>query len=220
MIYFHHVYKTYAGPFPIHALKNVNIDINKGDFVFITGPSGAGKTTLFKLLSAYDKPTSGKIQVANYRLDEISAAEVPFFRRKIGVVFQDFKLLKDYTLLENVELPLKILGMNSRVSKNRVLEILDLVGLKDRHDYFPEQISGGEKQRVAIARALIHEPDILIADEPTGNLDPKLSGEIMELFERINKQGTTLFVATHDHEMVKRKDKKHLIIRDGMLAEV
>ncbi|MES2769220.1 MAG: cell division ATP-binding protein FtsE [Bdellovibrionota bacterium] len=217
MIHFHHVYKTYAGP--IHALKNVNIDIEKGDFVFITGPSGAGKTTLFKLLSAHDKPTSGKIQVANYRLDEISAKEVPFFRRKIGMVFQDFKLLKDYSLLENVELPLKILGLKSSISKNRVLEILDLVGLKDRHDYFPEQISGGEKQRVAIARALIHQPDILIADEPTGNLDPKLSNEIMDLFERINKQGTTLFVATHDHEIVKRKDKKHVIIKDGMLVE-
>lgn len=217
MIHFHHVYKTYAGP--IHALKNVNIDIEKGDFVFITGPSGAGKTTLFKLLSAYDKPTSGKIQVANYRLDEITEKEVPYFRRKIGVVFQDFKLLKDYTLLENVELPLKILGMKPSISKSRVLEILDLVGLKDRHDYFPEQISGGEKQRVAIARALIHEPDILIADEPTGNLDPKLSNEIMDLFERINKQGTTLFVATHDHELVQRKNKKHVIIKDGMLAE-
>jgi cell division transport system ATP-binding protein len=218
MIHFHHVYKTYAGP--IHALKNVNIDIQKGDFVFITGPSGSGKTTLFKLLSAYDKPTSGKIQVANYRLDEITANEVPFFRRKIGVVFQDFKLLKDYTLLENVELPLKILGMKAADSKKRVLEILDLVGLKDRHDYFPEQISGGEKQRVAIARALIHQPDILIADEPTGNLDPKLSNEIMELFERINAQGTTVFVATHDHDMVKRKNKKHVIIKDGMLVEV
>lgn len=217
MIHFHHVYKTYAGP--IHALKNVTIDIQKGDFVFITGPSGAGKTTLFKLLAAYDKPTSGKIQVADYRLDEITAKEVPFFRRKIGVVFQDFKLLKDYTLLENVELPLKILGMNPSESKKRVLDILDLVGLKDRHDYFPEQISGGEKQRVAIARALIHEPEILIADEPTGNLDPKLSQEIMELFERINAQGTTLFVATHDHDMVKRKNKKHVIIKDGMLVE-
>ena len=219
MIHFHHVYKTYAGSQPIHALKDVTIDINKGDFVFITGPSGAGKTTLFKLLSAYDKPTSGKIQVANYRLDEISAKEVPFYRRKIGMVFQDFKLLKDYTLLENVALPLKILGVKSSVATERVLEILDVVGLKDRFDYFPEQISGGEKQRVAIARALIHQPEILIADEPTGNLDPKLSNEIMDLFERINAQGTTLFVATHDHDMVKRKSKKHVIIKDGMLVE-
>jgi cell division transport system ATP-binding protein len=217
MIHFNHVYKTYAGP--IHALKNVNIDIKKGDFVFITGPSGSGKTTLFKLLSAYDKPTSGRVQVGEYRLDEITSKEVPFFRRKIGVVFQDFKLLKDYSLLENVELPLKILGMKASASKKRVLEILDLVGLKDRHDYFPEQISGGEKQRVAIARALIHEPDILIADEPTGNLDPKLSYEIMELFEQINAHGTTLLVATHDHDMVKRNNKKHVIIKDGMLVE-
>ncbi len=217
MIHFHHVYKTYAGP--IHALKNVTIDIQRGDFVFITGPSGAGKTTLFKLLAGYDKPTSGKIQVANYRLDEISSKELPYFRRKIGVVFQDFKLLKDYTLLENVELPLRILGVKPKIARQRVLEVLDLVGLKDRYDYFPEQISGGEKQRVAIARALIHEPEILIADEPTGNLDPKLSAEIMELFEHINKQGTTLFVATHDHEMVKRKNKKHVIICDGMLGE-
>lgn len=217
MIHFHHVYKTYAGL--VHALKDVTIDIDKGDFVFITGPSGAGKTTLFKLLSAYDKPTSGKIQVADYRLDEITTKEVPYFRRKIGVVFQDFKLLKDYTILENVALPLRILGVKSNIIKSRVLEILDVVGLKDRFDYYPEQISGGEKQRVAIARALIHEPEILIADEPTGNLDPKLSYEIMDLFERINAHGTTLFVATHDHEMVKRKNKKHIIINDGMLVE-
>lgn len=217
MIHFHHVYKTYAGP--IHALKNISVDIQKGDFVFITGPSGAGKTTLFKLLAGYDKPTSGKIQVANYRLDEIGSSELPYFRRKIGVVFQDFKLLKDYTLLENVELPLRILGVNSKIARQRVLNVLEMVGLKDRHDYFPAQISGGEKQRVAIARALIHEPEILIADEPTGNLDPKLSAEIIELFERINDQGTTLFVATHDLEMVKRKNKKHIIICDGTLGE-
>jgi len=217
MIQFHHVYKTYTGP--IHALKNINLEVSKGDFVFITGPSGAGKTTLFKMLSAYDKPTSGQIRVAGYDLHELTSNDVPFFRRKIGVVFQDFKLLKDFTLFENVELPLKILGLKNSVSKKRVSEILEIVGLQDRHDFYPEQISGGEKQRVAIARALIHRPEVLIADEPTGNLDPTLSDEIINLFERINAQGTTLFIATHDLELVRRKSKRNIKIFEGTIAE-
>jgi cell division transport system ATP-binding protein len=215
MIQFHHVYKTYQGP--VHALKNINLEVSKGEFIFITGPSGAGKTTLFKLLSAFDKPTSGKIKVAGYTLEDLSASEVPFFRRKIGVVFQDFKLLKDYTLFENVELPLKILGLKNNIIKKRVAEILDIVGLADRHNSFPEQMSGGEKQRVAIARALVHQPEVLIADEPTGNLDPQLSSEIMSLFERINAQGTTLFVATHDQEIVRKNDKRNILIKEGII---
>lgn len=218
MITFNHIYKTYVGP--VHALKDINLTIEKGEFVFMTGPSGSGKTTLFKLLSAYDKPTSGKIKVLDFSLDSITEKEIPFFRRKIGVVFQDFKLLKDYTIFENVALPLKILGTRESLIKSRTAEMLDIVGLEDKLDFYPDQISGGEKQRVAIARALIHQPEVLIADEPTGNLDPDLSAEIINLFEHINSLGTTLFVATHDHEMVKRKNKKHIEINSGIISEL
>ncbi len=216
MIQFHHVYKTYLGP--VHALKDISLEVARGEFIFVIGPSGSGKTTLFKMLSAADKPTSGRIKVAGFALEELDFREVAYFRRKIGVVFQDFKLLKDFTIFENVELPLKILNVRPQIIKRRVSEILDIVGLKERLDYYPEQLSGGEKQRVAIARALIHHPEVLIADEPTGNLDPELSSEIIELFERINAQGTTLIVATHDHELVQRKNKRTLVLKEGALC--
>lgn len=217
MIQLQHVYKTYLGP--VHALRDVNLDIQKGEFVFLTGPSGAGKTTLFKLLSAYDKPTSGQVRVSGYDLEKLSSREVPFFRRKIGVVFQDFKLLKDQTVFENVALPLQILRQTESQIKKKVYGALDVVGLGHRWDFHPEQISGGEKQRVAIARALIHQPEVLIADEPTGNLDPQLSSEIMGLFEKINAQGTTLVIATHDHSFLKKQHKKHISLKGGV-AEV
>ncbi len=216
MIQFHHVYKTYQGP--VHALRDINLDIKKGDFAFLTGPSGAGKTTLFKLLSAYDKPTTGKIKVAGYDLDKIDAKEVPFYRRKIGVVFQDFKLLRDHNIFDNVALPLVILGQANLQIKKKVQNALELVGLNHRWDFYPEQISGGEKQRVAIARALIHQPELLIADEPTGNLDPDLSDEIMALFDKINAQGTTLVVATHDHSYVYKQQKRHIQLKEGTLV--
>ncbi len=216
MIQFHHVYKTYQGP--VHALRDINLDIKKGDFVFLTGPSGAGKTTLFKLLSAYDKPTTGKVKVAGYDLDQIDAKDVPYYRRKIGVVFQDFKLLRDYNIFDNVALPLTILGQTGAQIKKKVHSALDLVGLNHRWDFYPEQISGGEKQRVAIARALIHQPELLIADEPTGNLDPDLSDEIMSLFDKINAQGTTLVVATHDHSYINRRQKQHIRLKEGTLV--
>lgn len=218
MIEFSHAYKTYPGP--IHALKNINLKITKGEFVYITGPSGAGKTTLFRLLSGYDKPTSGKIKVAGFCLDTISEKEIPFYRRKIGVVFQDFKLLNSYTVEENISLPLKILNHNSIAVKNRVDEILDLVGLTERKNFLPNQISGGEKQRTAIARALIHQPDVLIADEPTGNLDPELSFEILDFFEQINQLGTTVLVATHDMHVVNKSTKKRLHIQNGIIGEM
>ncbi len=215
MINFSHVYKTYPGP--VHALKNIDLQVDKGEFVFLTGPSGSGKTTLFKMMSAFDQVTSGQIDIAGYDLTQISAKEVPFFRRKIGVVFQDFRLLKDRTLLENVALPLMVRGDRSQQIEKRAYEILDQVGLSDKAQQLPEFISGGEQQRTAIARALIHQPGVLIADEPTGNLDPRLSEDIMDLLERVCAQGTTVFVATHDHEMVKRRRKRTLQIQDGMI---
>ncbi|MFN7262181.1 MAG: cell division ATP-binding protein FtsE [Pseudobdellovibrionaceae bacterium] len=217
MIQFSHVYKTYPGP--THALRDVELHVEKGEFVFLTGPSGAGKTTLFKMLSAYDKVTSGQIKVAGYDLTKIQENEIPIFRRKIGVVFQDFKLLKDRTIAENVALPLMIKGDRPQSIERRVNEVLDQVGLRDRAHTLPEFCSGGEQQRAAIARAISHQPGILIADEPTGNLDPRLAEEIMDLLERLCAQGTTVFVATHDHELVKRRKKRVLSLFKGQIKE-
>lgn len=216
MILFNHVYKTYPGP--VHALRNIDLEIQKGEFLFLTGPSGAGKTTLFRMISAFDKPSSGFVEVAGYNIGDISASEVPYLRRKIGVVFQDFRLLKGRTIFENVALPLEIRGEKPTGLTRRVDEMLENVGLIYKKKNFPEQLSGGEQQRVAIARALIHQPGVLIADEPTGNLDPQLSEEIMDLLDRVNAQGTTVFVATHDHELVKRRSRRVLEIRGGQIA--
>lgn len=216
MISFSHVYKTYPGP--VHALRNIDLDVQKGEFLFLTGPSGAGKTTLFRMLSGFDKPSSGVVNVAGHDLGAISAKEIPLFRRIIGVVFQDFRLLKDRSVFENVALPLEIRKEKPSVINRRVDEILEHVGLSYKRRSHPEQLSGGEQQRVAIARALIHQPEVLIADEPTGNLDPEKSEEIIELLNRVNAQGTTVFVATHDHALVRRHSRRVLEIRDGQIA--
>jgi cell division transport system ATP-binding protein len=217
MISFSHVYKTYPGP--VHALRNIDLQIDKGEFVFITGPSGAGKTTLFRMLSAFDHATSGNVEVVGYNLSELTAREVPYLRRKIGVIFQDFKLLKDKTLFENVALPLVIRGDRSSQIKRRVNEALEQVGLIDRAQQLPEFVSGGEQQRTAIARAIIHQPGLLIADEPTGNLDPQLSEDIMDLLERVSTQGTTVFVATHNHDLVARRKKRTIEIQAGQIVK-
>lgn len=216
MITFSHVYKTYTGP--VHALRDVTMEIQKGEFLFLTGPSGAGKTTLFRMISAFDKPSSGVVQVAGYDVGTITAGEVPYFRRRIGVIFQDFRLLKGRTVAENVVLPLEIRGEKGTVAAKRVDEMLENVGLLHKKKNFIEQLSGGEQQRVAIARALIHQPGVLIADEPTGNLDPQMSEEIMDLLDRVNAQGTTVFVATHDHDLVKRRAKKTVEIKAGQIT--
>lgn len=216
MISFSHAYKTYTGG--ISALKDVNLEIGKGEFVFLTGPSGAGKTTLFRLISAYDKATSGQINICGYNLEEIKINQIAYFRRKIGVVYQDFRLLKSRTIFENVALPLEIRGEKPSYIEKRVHDILEQVSLNFKADQFPDQLSGGEQQRVSIARALVHHPGVLIADEPTGNLDPALSEEIMDLLDKVNAQGTTVFVATHDHEMVRRRGKRVVEIRDGRIT--
>ncbi|HEX4924231.1 MAG TPA: cell division ATP-binding protein FtsE [Bdellovibrionales bacterium] len=216
MIHLSHIYKTYPGP--VHALRDIDFKVEKGDFIFMTGPSGSGKTTIFKMVCGFDRPTSGQINVMGYNLERMRELDIPTLRRKIGVVFQDFKLLRGRTVAENVALPLEIIGEKTSAIQKRVAEVLDQVGLRFKHASLPDQLSGGEQQRVAIARALVHRPGILIADEPTGNLDPEMSHDIMALFKTVNAQGTTVFVATHDHELVSKFGKRRIEIRDGCLV--
>ncbi|NCN95527.1 MAG: cell division ATP-binding protein FtsE [Bdellovibrionales bacterium] len=215
MIEFHHTYKAYPNGYK--ALRDVTFKIAKGEFVYLTGPSGAGKTTMFKLISAYDRPTSGNVRIAGREISMLQPKELPFFRRHVGVIYQDFRLLKNRTVFENVALPLVVRGDSLLSIEKRVMTVLDQVSLFAKKDCLPLEMSGGEQQRVAIARALVHQPEVLIADEPTGNLDPTLSEDIISLLESANARGTTVFVATHDHDLVKRKQARRIDILQGEL---
>jgi cell division transport system ATP-binding protein len=216
MIQAFHVYKQYDRE--SMALTDVTLNVEKGAFCFLTGPSGAGKTTFLKLVFREELPSQGQILVGGRNVTAIPNGQIPELRRSIGVVFQDFKLLKRKTILENVAFVLRILGIPSREQKRRAFAALKAVGLHHKMHSFPLQLSGGEQQRVAIARALINEPMLLLADEPTGNLDPEMAQEIMRLFLEVNARGTTVLVATHDRDMIQRMGKRVIALEKGRVA--
>lgn len=200
------------------ALNRASIHVGAGEFVIIVGTSGAGKSTLLKLLTREEKPSSGKIVVGGIDYDNLKDKHIPLLRRKIGVVFQDFKLLPNRTVFENVAFALEIAGMTNREIKATVPKVIELVGLKGKEKHFPHQLSGGERQRVAIARAVVRQPKILIADEPTGNLDPKHSWDIVRLLEKINKYGTTVILTTHNVEVVNKLKRRVITIDHGKIT--
>ena len=216
MITLVNVSKSYAKGQP--ALNDVSLHIDKGEFVFIVGNSGSGKSTLIKLLLKDLDPTSGTIKVNGQDLGKLKRRNVPKYRRGVGVVFQDFRLLKDRNVYENVAFAQRVIERPNRVIKKRVPEILTLVGLAEKYKSFPRELSGGEQQRVALARALVNRPNILLADEPTGNLDPKNSLDIMRLLEEINERGTTVLVVTHNREIVNSFKKRVITMRKGVIV--
>ena len=217
MIKLEHVSKSYTAGIP--ALNDVSLDIEEGEFVFIVGDSGSGKSTLIKLLLKELEPTEGTITINNKKLNKIKRRQIPKFRRNIGVVFQDFRLLKDRNIYDNVAFAQKVFGESNRSIKKNVPSMLSMVGLAAKYRSYPRQLSGGEQQRVAIARALINEPKILLADEPTGNLDNHNAWEIMKLLEEINSRGTTVVVVTHNLEIVKAMNKRVITMKKGVVVE-
>lgn len=217
MIKLEHVSKSYTAGIP--ALNDVSLDIEEGEFVFIVGDSGSGKSTLIKLLLKEMEPTEGTITINNKKLNKIKRRQIPKFRRNIGVVFQDFRLLKDRNIYDNVAFAQKVIGESNRSIKKNVPSMLSMVGLAAKYRSYPRQLSGGEQQRVAIARALINEPKILLADEPTGNLDNHNAWEIMKLLEEINSRGTTVVVVTHNLEIVKAMNKRVITMKKGVVVE-
>jgi cell division transport system ATP-binding protein len=213
-----HVSKEYGRG--VYALKDLNLRIDKGDFVFLTGPSGAGKSTLLRMLLRQDVPTEGEIVVGGRNLAQLKPRQVQSYRRSLGFVFQDFKLLQAKTVLENVAFVPRVLGIAMSQQQRRTFQVLKWVGLQHRMNAYPMELSGGEQQRIAIARALVNDPAIILADEPTGNLDPDLSLEIMNLFREINARGTTVVVATHDRELIRRVGRRSVTLDHGHIVEV
>lgn len=209
------VSKSYSKGMP--AVDHVNLHIDKGEFVFLVGSSGSGKSTLIKLLLKELDATSGEIEVLGYDLSMMKQRQVAKYRRRLGVVFQDFRLLQDRNVYENVAFAQRVIGRPTRVIRKRVPEVLTLVGLADKYKSRPKELSGGEQQRVALARAIVNRPDILLADEPTGNLDPQNASEIMKLLEEINDRGTTVIVVTHNKEMVNAMRKRVVTMRKGAI---
>ncbi len=215
MITMENVSKAYVEGIP--AIKNISLHVDRGEFVFIVGDSGSGKSTLIKLLLKELEPTSGKIMVNGQNLGRLKRKQIPRYRRKIGVVFQDFRLLKDRNVYENIAFAQRVIMTPTRKIRREVPKMLSLIGLAEKYKSFPKELSGGEQQRVALARALVNHPDILLADEPTGNLDPKNSWEIMKLLESINEKGTTVLVVTHNREIVDEMKKRVVTMKRGVI---
>lgn len=217
MIKFNNVSKIYDSN-GVHALDNVSLNIEKGEFVFIVGSSGAGKSTFLKLIMREEMPSSGSIIINDMHLEKLPRRKVPYLRRTMGIVFQDFRLISKMTVYENVAFAMRCVGKRNDSIKKRVPYILELVGLADKANDHPSELSGGEQQRVSLARALVNNPALIIADEPTGNIDPEMSYEIIELLSEINKRGTTVLVVTHEHELVKSFGKRVITIDDGRVV--
>ena len=200
------------------ALKGVSMQIEDGEFAFLVGPSGSGKSTIIKLITGELKPTSGTVHVNGYSLERIRKREIPFLRRTVGVVYQDFRLIETKTVYENVAFAMRVIGARNKEIKERVPYVLELVGLENKANRLPGELSGGEQQRLAIARALVNNPSTIIADEPTGNLDPARSMEIMTLLQEINNLGTTMLVVTHEHNLVEHFANRVITIEDGLIT--
>ncbi len=218
MIETYHLSKLYNRG--VYALRDLTLTIDKGEFIFLTGPSGAGKSTLLRLLLREELPSEGELTVLGRNLNTLRPSQVQTFRRSVGFVFQDFRLIPRFTVFQNVAFVLRVLGMPIAVQQRKTFQVLKWVGLQHRMNALPQELSGGEQQRIAIARALINDPQLVLADEPTGNLDPDLSLEIMNLFREINARGTTVLVATHDRELIQRVGRRTILLDHGRLVEV
>jgi cell division transport system ATP-binding protein len=210
------VWKTY--PDGSQALKGINVKVDRNEFLYVVGPSGAGKSTFMKLIYREERPTKGSIFVNGFNLEKLKQRKIPYVRRNIGVIFQDYRLLPKLTVFENVAFAMEVIEAPKKIIKKRVLEVLELVKLREKSGSLPTQLSGGEQQRVAIARAIVNNPAVIIADEPTGNLDPDTSWGIMKLMEEINFRGTTIIMATHNKEIVNTMRKRVLAIEQGQIA--
>ena len=218
MIETHHLSKLYSRG--LYALQDLSLTVEKGEFVFLTGPSGAGKSTLLRLLLAQDRPTEGELFVNGHDLTSLSRGDIQEYRRGIGFIFQDFKLIPTRTVFENVAFVLEVLGVAAGQQRRRAFQVLKWVGLQHRINAYPRDLSGGEQQRIAIARALVNDPALVLADEPTGNLDPDLSLEIMNLLREVNAGGTTVVVATHDRELIRLVGRRTITLESGRVVEV
>ncbi|MBD8025384.1 cell division ATP-binding protein FtsE [Ureibacillus sp. Re31] len=216
MIQMNNVVKKY--PNGVVAANGISVDIKQGEFVYVVGPSGAGKSTFIKLMYREEKPTSGEVIIAGTNLSTLKNRQVPYLRRQLGVVFQDFKLLPRLNVYENVAFALEVIEEHPKTIRKQVMDVLDLVGLKHKVRMFPNELSGGEQQRVSIARSIVNMPKVVIADEPTGNLDPETSWEIMNIFEEINARGTTVVMATHNREIVNAIRKRVIAIEGGLIV--
>ncbi len=216
MIEFRNVYKTYDNG--TKALKDFNLYVDEGEFVFIVGSSGAGKSTLLKILMREEIPNSGEVIVDGHRLSTLRHKDIPYYRRSMGMVFQDFRLIPNMNVFDNVAFAMRVTGASTKAVRKKVPYVLGLVGLNDKARCLPKELSGGEQQRVGLARALINNPSIIIADEPTGNVDPRMSFEIVDMLNEINRRGTTVLMVTHEHSLVKKFRRRIIEIQDGELV--